>query len=140
MDIPTENFKGLLDYFKDASFTRKNKKEVTQADIDFCVAVLTYLNEQAGTTFRTYYPSEHTKLILERKNEADASMEDFKAVIDKCVLKWKGTDYEMYLRPSTLFSKKKFVNYLGERVNGKTGQPAPSRFGQFRDAVGAAKR
>ena len=36
------------------------------------------------------------------------------AIIDKKVFKWKGTDWEQYLRPSTLFNKTKFEEYLSE--------------------------
>jgi uncharacterized phage protein (TIGR02220 family) len=41
------------------------------------------------------------------------SFEDFKAVIDYKILKWKDTDYKRYLRPETLFGNK-FEIYLNE--------------------------
>ena len=45
---------------------------------------------------------------------------DFKIVIDKKVKDWKGTDWSKYLRPTTLFSKSKFENYLNSKDNEST--------------------
>lgn len=41
---------------------------------------------------------------------------DFKVVIDKKWNQWKGTEFEKYVRPSTLFSEK-FESYLNEQSN-----------------------
>jgi uncharacterized phage protein (TIGR02220 family) len=40
--------------------------------------------------------------------------QDFKRVIDLKLSQWKGTTYEQYLRPSTLFGNK-FENYINEQ-------------------------
>jgi hypothetical protein len=65
------------------------------------------------------------------------TISDFKCVIDKKVLDWKGTDWEKYLRPITLFSKSKFENYLNSinEPNRKT-----SNFDQFANSVQKAKQ
>ena len=44
------------------------------------------------------------------------SFNDFKKVIDKKWSQWKGSKFEQYVRPSTLFSKK-FETYLNEQSN-----------------------
>lgn len=41
---------------------------------------------------------------------------DFKAVIDHKIFKWKGTEYQKYIRPETLFGLK-FETYLYESRN-----------------------
>ena len=75
--------------------------------------VLDYLNEKAGKNFKT--AESNNKLIRARYKEG-YTLEDFKAVIDYKVSKWKGTDMEQYLRPSTLFGNK-FQNYVNEIPN-----------------------
>lgn len=42
------------------------------------------------------------------------SVEDFKTVIDKKYNDWKGTEWEKYLRPETLFGAK-FESYLNQK-------------------------
>ena len=58
----------------------------------------------------------NNKLIRARYNEG-YTLEDFIAVIDYKTSKWKGTEWEKYLRPSTLFSAKNFENYVNEIPN-----------------------
>ena len=42
------------------------------------------------------------------------TIDDFKAVIDKKVKGWKGTEWEKFLRPETLFGAK-FESYFNAR-------------------------
>ena len=78
-------------------------------------AVVDYLNEKAGTHYKatTNSTQRHIRARLNEKYTLD----DFKTVIDKKVAEWKGTDFEQYLRPETLFGNK-FENYLN--ANNKT--------------------
>ncbi len=75
--------------------------------------VIDYLNEKAGKNFKA--ADSNNKLIRARYNEG-YTLDDFKAVIDYKTSKWKGTEWEQYLRPSTLFGNK-FQNYLNEIPN-----------------------
>ena len=71
--------------------------------------IINYLNEKAGTKYK-HTPADTQKHI--RARFADGfTIEDFIQVIDNMVLKWKGTEWEQYLRPKTLFGTK-FENYL----------------------------
>ena len=72
--------------------------------------IIDHLNKVAGKNFKV--ADSHSKLINARYREV-YTLEDFKAVIDFKTSKWKGTDMEQYLRPSTLFGNK-FQNYLNE--------------------------
>ena len=69
--------------------------------------VIKYLNEKTG---RRFSPVAYESMIRARK----ASLEDFKKVIDIKCEEWLGTDYAKYLRPSTLFCKKHFDEYLNQ--------------------------
>ena len=42
--------------------------------------------------------------------------DDFKTVIDKKFAEWKGTEWEKYLRPQTLFRPSNFEGYLNQKV------------------------
>ncbi len=75
--------------------------------------VIDYLNEKAGKNFKV--AESNNKLIRARYKEG-YTLEDFKAVIDYKTSKWKGTEWEQYLRPSTLFGNK-FQNYVNEIPN-----------------------
>jgi uncharacterized phage protein (TIGR02220 family) len=59
--------------------------------------------------------------------------DDFKKVIDKKWKQWKGTQFEKYVRPSTLFGNK-FESYLNEQSNSE------AKISKLFDSVEQAKR
>jgi hypothetical protein len=73
-------------------------------------------------------------LIVARKREG-YKLEEFKHVIDSKCRDWKGTDWQKYLRPLTLFSKTKFENYLNT-----TNDKPSNDFSKFADSVTKAKQ
>lgn len=95
-----------------------------------------YLNVQTGATYDAKKGS-NIELIAGRVAEG-FTLSDFKMVIDKKVKDWKGTDWEKFLRPITLFAKSKFENYL----NGlnEQQQHRTSNFTKFADSVERAKQ
>lgn len=139
MDIPLENFRGLLEFFKDPTRVHKLKRGlINEEEKLFCTQVINHLNAVAGTSFLTKFPSHATGLILSRKVECQCALEDFYGVIEKKAKQWKGTDYEHYLTPATLFAKKHFSTYLGQLSHG--GKKGTSNtFEQFADTIRAAK-
>lgn len=73
--------------------------------------IIGYLNKKAHTNFKTN--SKRTqRYIFERFSEGYAA-QDFKTVIDKKYDDWAETEFEKYLRPSTLFGDR-FEDYLNE--------------------------
>ena len=88
----------------------KNKSSLPNG---FADKVIKHLNEKADRRIRVTYPSR--KLIQARFNEG-YSLEDFKYVIDVKCSQWIGTDFEKYLRPSTLFNATKFTEYHSEKI------------------------
>jgi uncharacterized phage protein (TIGR02220 family) len=68
--------------------------------------VLEYMNElkrESGISNRPFTYKAHSKEIIARL---------MKEVLRYKYDNWIGTDYQMYLRPSTLFNKTKFYNYV----------------------------
>lgn len=75
--------------------------------------VLDYLNLKAETRYRK--TENNFKFIKARLNE-NFTIDDFKVVIDKKVAEWKGTDFEKYLTPETLFRPSNFEKYLNQKI------------------------
>lgn len=89
-----------------------NNKE-DNIDNNIYSEVIDYLNEVAGTNYKSTTGKTRT-LIKARLNEK-FTLTDFKTVINRKCACWKGTEFEKYLRPETLFGNK-FESYLNERT------------------------
>ena len=105
------------------------KTDIRKTDIDnnkllFYKEIISYLNLKAKKNFKVNTAS-HQKFIKARLKEGYV-LEDFKKVVDVMVAKWKGTEYEQYLQPQTLFGNK-MDNYLN--------QPMPRKAQSFQSAV-----
>jgi uncharacterized phage protein (TIGR02220 family) len=96
--------------------TENTKTENNNNKLLICKEVISYLNLKAKKNFKVNTTS-HQKFIKARLKEGYV-LEDFKKVVDVMVAKWKGTEYEQYLQPQTLFGNK-MDNYLN--------QPMPKR-------------
>ena len=96
--------------------TENTKTENNNNKLSICKEVISYLNLKAKKNFKIGTAS-HQKFIKARLKEGYV-LEDFKKVVDVMVAKWKGTEYEQYLQPQTLFGNK-MDNYLN--------QPMPKR-------------
>jgi len=129
----------LLDpVFSDESaitITNRKKNIDNSEDQKFCSDVIAYLNDKSGSKFSNLITSSPVRMILERRTEFKLELQDFYTVIDKKVQEWKGTEMEKYLRPTTLFNKTKFANYLGEKHYGKKR----GNFTNFNSVVEEAK-
>lgn len=73
--------------------------------------IIDYLNLKAGTSYKS--TSKKTQALIKARFKEKFLLDDFKTVIDKKVLEWKGTEWEKYIRPETLFGTK-FENYLNQ--------------------------
>ena len=78
--------------------------------------IIDYLNLKAGTSYKA--TSKKTQTLIHARCAEGFSLDDFKTVIDKKITEWKGTEFEKFIRPETLFGTK-FESYL----NQKEGQP-----------------
>lgn len=104
--------------------TENTKTENNNNKLLICKEVISYLNLKAKKNFKVDTAS-HQKFIKARLKEGYV-LEDFKKVVDIMVAKWKGTEYEQYLQPQTLFGNK-MDNYLN--------QPMPQKVHSFQSAV-----
>lgn len=104
--------------------TENTKTENNNNKLLICKEVISYLNLKAKKNFKVDTAS-HQKFIKARIKEGFV-LEDFKKVVDIMVAKWKGTEYEQYLQPQTLFGNK-MDNYLN--------QPMPRKVHSFQSAV-----
>jgi uncharacterized phage protein (TIGR02220 family) len=75
-------------------------------------SVVDYLNSVCGTSFKV--TSQATMSHISGRIDDGFTFDDFKTVIDKKHRHWKGTEWEKYLRPQTLFNREKFESYLNE--------------------------
>ena len=96
--------------------TNNNEIDNNNNKLSICKEIISYLNLKAKKNFKVDTAS-HQKFIKARLKEGYV-LEDFKKVVDVMVAKWKGTEYEQYLQPQTLFGNK-MDNYLN--------QPMPKR-------------
>lgn len=77
-----------------------------------CTEVIEYLNLKAQTRYRASTPK--TKQLIRARLSEGFVLDDFKIVIDNKCADWKGTEWEKFLRPETLFGTK-FEGYLNAR-------------------------
>ena len=104
--------------------TDNNEIDNNNNKLLICKEVISYLNLKAKKNFKVDTAS-HQKFIKARLKEGYV-LEDFKKVVDIMAAKWKGTEYEQYLQPQTLFGNK-MDNYLN--------QPMPRKVHSFQSAV-----
>ena len=90
--------------------------------------IVAYLNDKLGTRYKPT-TANTKKHITARLNEG-YTVADFHAVIDSKVQEWRGTDYQKYLRPDTLFGAK-FESYLNTADN--SGGNKQGGIAQFMD-------
>lgn len=91
-------------------------------------AVIDYLNTKLGTDYHSS-SKDIRKYIRARCNEG-FTYDDFVTVIDKKVREWKETEWEKFLRPSTLFGDK-FESYLNQKGRMNSTQTGGNKFNNF---------
>lgn len=124
-----------IEFLKDFKIVEKKSKKklsITLEQKELSEKVINYLNEQSGSFFSNKLGG-NMELIVSRIKEG-YTFSEFKLVIDRKVKDWKGTDWQKYLRPITLFAKTKFENYLNQN-----DESTKNKFGKFSDSVAKAK-
>lgn len=108
---------------KEVKIVEKIKTNSTSLNKPLCKAVIDYLNLKAEKNFRDAVAS--SKIITARHNEGYV-LEDFMRVIDTKCSQWLNTDFDKFLRPSTLFNATKFQEYLAEKPSVSKANKAES--------------
>lgn len=86
------------------------------------IAVIDYLNSKTGQSFRS--STKATQQHINARLAEGFTIDDFKRVVDNMWTDWRGTEWEKYLRPSTLFGSK-FENYLNRKPKSKGANGVP---------------
>ena len=115
--VRQKSTKGLRKISKDKiSEVKLSNTMSSKPDLD---APILYLNKKTNNDFDPRNKS--TKDIIKARYNEGRTLEQFKIVIDKKVAQWLTNDKMMaYLRPSTLFSRTNFENYLNEPESADT--------------------
>lgn len=90
-----------------------NNKELDNKEIDNIKYIVAFLNTRIGSNYK--YTTPKTQSLIRARLKEGFTLEDFEKVICKMTRKWKGTEWEQYLRPETLFGTK-FEGYLNENM------------------------
>lgn len=83
------------------------------------INTIEYLNNKVSSNYKSY--TKETVRIITSLIKSGYTEEQFKKVIDIKSDKWLNTEWQSYLRPSTLFGPK-FESYLNEKQSVKTYQ------------------
>ena len=89
--------------------------------------IVDYLNAKAGTQYKA--SCKDTRAKIDARLAENFTVEDFEKVIDKKCEEWRGTEWEKFLRPLTLFGPK-FESYLNAKIissNKATAKPNRAR-------------
>jgi len=78
--------------------------------------IIEYLNEKAKTAYKS--KTKATQQHINARLAEGFTVDDFKNVIDKKCAEWIGTEWEKFLRPSTLFGTK-FEQYLNAPITAR---------------------
>ena len=90
--------------------SKVKESKVKESRRKHIVEIVEYLNEKAGTNFKS--TTKKTRTLIQARINEDFTLEDFKTVINKIVPRWqKKPDMIPYIRPETLFGTK-FEGYL----------------------------
>lgn len=89
---------------------KKTVEPVKKKDSPPYQEIIDYLNEKAGKRFKV---NEKTKAHINARVNDGYTLADFRAVIEKKVAEWRGTEMDKFLRPETLFGTK-FESYLNQ--------------------------
>lgn len=89
---------------------KKQVESVKKKDSPPYQEIIDYLNEKAG---KRYKVNEKTKAHINARVNDGYTLADFRAVIEKKVAEWRGTEMDKFLRPETLFGTK-FEGYLNQ--------------------------
>lgn len=109
-DLPNNNVTTIQQLTNN---TTKNKEKESN---NIYSLVIDYLNRKASTNYKS--TTKNTRSCISARIKEGFTVEDFKKVIDCKSKDWIGTEFEKYIRPTTLFGTK-FENYLNE-ANKKT--------------------
>lgn len=120
--LPTQKSEQNINLLKEPSIKYINS---------VCREVINFLNLKANTKYKS--DSKATVSLISGRINDGFTIDDMKIVINNKCEEWKGTSYEKYLRPSTLFRQNKFEEYLNQKnsKNEEINQNKPGAYKPF---------
>lgn len=119
--INTQPNKRLTNNQQTTNNKQEEKEYKKNKNLNIVRNVIEHLNYVTGKKY-SYKTDSYIKLINARLSEGYTESDLIK-VIDNKNAEWKGSKYEQYLRPQTLFSKGHFDDYLNSTPRKTTGNP-----------------
>ena len=95
---------------RSSTVTEELKPIVEQTSLDCISSVIDHLNKKTGKKYRA--GSKSSRMHILARTKEGHTLDDFIAAIDNQAGAWMGTEWEKYLRPSTLFNSEKFEGYV----------------------------
>ena len=74
--------------------------------------IVNHLNQETNSKYRS--KTDSTVKAIHGRMRDGYSVDDIKSTISYMVEKWRGTEFEKYLTPDTLFRPSKFEKYYNE--------------------------
>lgn len=98
----------------DSDSITDNKKKNKIDNKDTIKRIIDYLNDKCGTRYRA--TTDNTIKSINARISEGYTENDFYTVIDKKCEEWIGTQWEKYLRPTTLFAPTNFESYVNQKI------------------------
>lgn len=94
--------------------TKERTKESVEDEIPFA-EIIVDLNQKSGKSFR--HTTAETRRAISARWHEGYGLPDFQTVHSVKCDEWLGTEYDKFLRPSTLYRQSNFENYLNQSGN-----------------------
>lgn len=111
---------------------KQNTTEETDRHKEERRRIIEYLNQKCGTRYRP--DTGETKGFINGRLEDGYTEDDFYVVIDKKSDEWIDTEWEKYLKPTTLFRPSNFESYINQKIN-KSNSTGSAYIDSIRDRV-----
>lgn len=116
----------------EAEDDEQNTTEETDGHKEERKRIIEYLNQKCGTRYRP--DTGDTKRFINGRLDDGYKEDDFYIVIDKKADEWIGTEWEKYLKPTTLFRPSNFESYVNQKIN-KSNSTGNAYIDSIRDRV-----
>ena len=139
LDTPAQKISDQIDSSTKDSSTKDNQEEAASRKVPIR-EIIAHLNEVTGKNYSPKSKDTVEKINARWSEYSDMPYEErlamFLGMIDTMLICWKGTKWEPYLKPSTLFKPTKFEGYVNmtpkkweewDSKDGQTQQRNPQR-------------
>lgn len=112
MENENENENIIFKVSKEKKEKTTIKKNSTKVQSEKSIEIIEYLNELNGTNFRT--DTKATVRLIDQRIGEGYSIQELKEIIEYKIAEWKGTEWDRFLQPDTLFNGEKCAKYRNQ--------------------------